>query len=82
VRPLVRDGGQLIAVNNALYVSGREYMRTLEELSSDGYLKVRELISVPQDFIGYNTSYAQVTDPAPFNHPTKIAILTVKRKQP
>ena len=30
VRPLINDGGLLIAINNALYVSGKEYMRTLE----------------------------------------------------
>ena len=80
VRPLVRDGGTLIAINNALYVSGMDYMRTLEELCKDGYLRVRELISVPEDFIGYNKINPQLTDPAPFNYATKIAILDVKRK--
>jgi 23S rRNA (cytosine1962-C5)-methyltransferase len=81
VRPLVRDGGHLIAINNALYVSGREYMQTLEELSRDGYLELTELIAVPQDFIGYSLQRMPVTDPTPFNHPTKIAVLKVKRKQ-
>ena len=80
VRPLVKDGGVLVAINNALYVSGREYMRTLEELCRDGYLKVKELIPVPEDFIGYNRVSPPITDPAPFNHSTKIAILEVKRK--
>ncbi len=80
VRPLVNDGGILIAINNALYVSGREYMQTLEELCRDGYLSVRELIPVPEDFIGYNKIDGQITNPAPFNHSTKIAILDVKRK--
>ncbi len=32
VRPLINDGGTLVAVNNALYVSGRDYMQTLEAL--------------------------------------------------
>jgi 23S rRNA (cytosine1962-C5)-methyltransferase len=80
VRPLVNDGGTLMAINNALYVSGGEYMRTLEELCADGYLSIRELIPVPEDFIGYERVGKPVTDPAPFNHSTKIAVLDVKRK--
>jgi 23S rRNA (cytosine1962-C5)-methyltransferase len=80
VRPLVRDGGSLIAINNALFVSGSEYLRTLEELSKDGYLKVKELIPVPEDCTGYDKISPPVTDPAPFNHATKIAILEVRRK--
>ena len=30
VRPLINDGGFLVTINNALYVSGKEYMQTLE----------------------------------------------------
>ena len=80
VRPLINDGGSLIAINNALYVSGKEYMHTLESLCSDGYLKIKELIPVPEDMNGYNKVNPPLTDPAPFNHSTKIAILGVKRK--
>lgn len=80
VRPLINDGGYLVAINNALYVSGKKYMQTLEELCKDGYLKIRELISVPEDFTGYNPIGKPITDPGPFNHSTKIAILDVKRK--
>jgi 23S rRNA (cytosine1962-C5)-methyltransferase len=80
VRPLANDNGILIAINNALYVSGKEYMQTLEELCQDGYLKIKELIPVPEDFIGYRKINSLITDPAPFNHSTKIAILEVKRK--
>ena len=80
VRPLINNGGYLIAINNALYVSGNEYMQTLEGLCKDGYLKIRELISVPEDFTGYNPVGSPITDPCPFNHSTKIAILDVKRK--
>lgn len=82
VRPLVNDGGYLIAINNALYVSGKEYMQTLEELCKDGYLKIKELIPVPDDFTGYAETRLnkQLTDPAPFNHSTKITVLEVKRK--
>ncbi len=81
VRPLIQDGGILVAINNALYVSGKEYMQTLEALCKDGYLKIRELIPAPEDFIGYNPIRASITDPAPFNHSTKIVILDVKRKK-
>lgn len=80
VRPLIKDGGYLIAINNALYVSGREFMQTLESLCRDGYLKIEELIPVPEDFVGYNRTGTPITDPAPFNHSTKIAVLKVKKK--
>ncbi len=80
VRPLVNDGGYLVAINNALFVSGREYLQTLETLSKDGYLEIAELIPVPQSFVGYNVIREPITDPAPFNHSTKIAILKVRRK--
>ena len=80
VRPLVSDGGTLIAINNALYVSGKDYMQMLESLCADGYLKLRELIPVPQDMIGYNILNSPITDPSPFNHSTKIAVLDVRRK--
>lgn len=80
IRPLINDGGILIALNNAVFLSGAEYMQTLEKLCKDGYLNIRELISVPEDFIGTNRIGSPITDPAPFNHSTKIAILDVKRK--
>ncbi|HMB23109.1 MAG TPA: class I SAM-dependent methyltransferase [Anaerolineales bacterium] len=82
VRPLVNDGGYLVAINNALYVSGKEYIRTLEELCQDGYLKIKELIPISEDFTGYPETRAgkPITDPTPFNHSTKIAVLEVKRK--
>jgi 23S rRNA (cytosine1962-C5)-methyltransferase len=82
VRPLINDGGYLVAINNALFVSGKEYMQTLDSLCEGGYLKIKELISVPQDFTGYPETRVgnPVTDPAPFNHSTKIAILEVKKK--
>jgi 23S rRNA (cytosine1962-C5)-methyltransferase len=80
VRPLIKDGGVLVAINNALYVSGKEYLQTLESLCQDGYLKIRELIPVPEDIKGYDNLNPPITDPSPFNHSTKIAILDVKRK--
>jgi 23S rRNA (cytosine1962-C5)-methyltransferase len=82
VRPLINDGGWLVSINNALYVSGREYLEMLEALCADRYLKIAELVPVPEDFTGYaqTRTGAPITDPAPFNHSTKIAVLEVKRK--
>lgn len=82
-RPLVEDGGYLVAVNNALYLSGLEYMATLEQLCADGYLRVEQIIPVPEDCVGYRVEGRElhVPDPAPFNHSTKIAVLRVKRKE-
>jgi len=82
VRPLINDGGYLVAINNAVFVSGEEYMQTLENLCKDGYLKIKELIPVPEDFTGYPETQMgnPITDPNPFNHSTKIAILEVKKK--
>ena len=82
VRPLIVDGGTLVAINNALYVSGAAYLQMLETLCADGYLSLETLIPVPQDFLGYaGTVPTLPTDPAPFSHPTKIAVLRVRRKQ-
>jgi 23S rRNA (cytosine1962-C5)-methyltransferase len=82
VRPLVSDGGWLVAVNNALFLSGRDYYALLEELCSSGYLRIEELLAVPPDCTGYPQTIAAAlpADPAPFNHATKIAILRVRRK--
>ncbi len=83
VRPLINDGGTLITINNALFVSGASYMQRLETLCADGYLSIETLVPVPQDFVGYaeTDSVTLPTDPAPFNHPTKIAVLRVRRKE-
>ena len=77
VKPLVAPGGSLVAINNALFVSGAACMETLQAVCSDGYMEIAELIPVPEDFTGYPETRrgAPVTDPAPFNHSTKIAVL-------
>jgi 23S rRNA (cytosine1962-C5)-methyltransferase len=82
VRPLVNDGGWLATVNNALYVSGSDYWSALEALCADGYLKIFDHIPVPEDFTGFEETHigTPVTDPSPFNHSTKIAVLEVHRK--
>ncbi len=82
VRPLIADGGVLVAINNALFVSGAAWLGALEALCVDGYLAVEELIPVPPDFTGYPETIVgrPPADPAPFNHSTKIVVLRVRRK--
>ena len=82
LRPLVRDGGCLVSINNALFLSGADYLAELERLAQDGYLAVEALLPVPPDITGYPDTVVThpPRDPAPFNHPTKIAVLRVKRK--
>ena len=81
-RPLVRDGGMLVVVNNALFLSGQEYMRSLQELGKNGYLNIEERIDVPEDAAGYADTRVGIppADPTPFNHPTKIVVLRISRK--
>jgi 23S rRNA (cytosine1962-C5)-methyltransferase len=82
VRPLINDGGRLVAINNALFLSGSDYLKELESLCADGYLSIEELVAVPPDFTGYPQTLVTgpLIDPAPFNHSTKIAVLRVRRK--
>lgn len=82
VRPLVADGGRLVAINNALFVSGEEYMGLLGRLSADGYLSVESIVTVPEDVVGYAATRRdpEPVDPAPFAGPTKIAVLRLRRK--
>ncbi|MEI8255791.1 MAG: class I SAM-dependent methyltransferase [Deltaproteobacteria bacterium] len=81
VRPLVADGGWLVAVNNALWVSGADWVRSLEA-ASGAYMTLEAILPVPDDARGFavDASAAYPADPAPFNHPTKIAVLRVRRK--
>src|SRR6266404_65849 len=82
VRPLINHDRYLVAINNALFYSGAAYMKELESLCADGYLTIEELIPVPADFIGepQAPTATSVTDPAPFNHSTKIVVLKIRRK--
>ncbi|MBN1304795.1 MAG: class I SAM-dependent methyltransferase [Anaerolineales bacterium] len=83
VRPLIADGGVLAAINNAVFLSGQEYLQTLEALCADGYLEIETLVPVPDDFTGYPETRqgSYPVSPEPFNHPTKIALLRVRRKK-
>lgn len=83
VRPLVKNGGYLIVINNALFLSGTEFMKILKNMCSSGYLSIENVISIPPDITGYpNTKIAEPpVDPSPFNHPTKIIVLRVRRTE-
>lgn len=82
VRPLVADGGLLIAINNALFLSGAELNTSLEEISRSGYIGLETRIPVPLDVTGYPQTIrnAPPVSPAPYTHPTKISVLRVRRK--
>lgn len=81
-RPLVNDGGHLVVVNNALFLSGKEFVDALEGMGRDGYVTIEELIPIPEDVAGYpQTRIGSLpVDPAPFNHSTKIVVLKIRRK--
>lgn len=81
-RPLIADNGWLVAVNNAVYLPGAAYHAILQKICATGYLTIEALLPVPDDIIGYPSTRqgTPLTDPAPFNHSTKMAILKVKRK--
>jgi hypothetical protein len=76
VRPLVRRGGRLVVVNNALYVPGRDLLDELERVGAGGWLELAEILPAPEDAAGYEqTRRGRLpADPAPFNHATKIAV--------
>jgi 23S rRNA (cytosine1962-C5)-methyltransferase len=82
IRPLIAHDGWLVAINNALFLSGRDHLASLESLGDDGYMHIETLIPVPEDCTGYGGVEKQPypADPVPFNHPTKIVILRVQRK--
>ena len=82
VRPLVAHNGWLVAINNALFLSGAAYLHLLQDLCADGYMSIEQFIAVPPDFTGFlETRVGSFpVDPAPFNHATKIAVLRVRRK--
>jgi 23S rRNA (cytosine1962-C5)-methyltransferase len=82
VRPLVKDGGYLVTINNALFLSGADYLSSINGLCDQGYLKIEEYIDVPVDFYGYPQTIQMFppVSPAPFNHSTKIVVLKVRRK--
>jgi 23S rRNA (cytosine1962-C5)-methyltransferase len=79
-RPLVAHEGFLVVVNNGLYVSGQELMAALERTCVGGFVSIETILPVADDCVGYGASALAPTNPAPFNHSTKIAVLRVRRK--
>ncbi|HOW92789.1 MAG TPA: class I SAM-dependent methyltransferase [Anaerolineaceae bacterium] len=81
-RPLVAHGGYLVVVNNALFLSGQEYLRELENLAENGLLAIEHILQVGEDVTGYPDTVINQppVDPTPFNHPTKMVIIKVKHK--
>lgn len=80
IRPLVADGGQIIIINNALFLPGADFAGQISSICGE-YLKQREIIPVPDSFFGGDPDSARLPVPcAPFNHPTKMIIIDVSRK--
>ncbi len=81
-RPLVAHNGYLVAINNAVFLSGADYQGALERLCAGGYMQIETFLPVPEDITGYahTRCLAPPVDPAPFNHATKIAVLRLQRK--
>ncbi|MDZ7801104.1 MAG: class I SAM-dependent methyltransferase [Trueperaceae bacterium] len=82
VRPLVRSGGTLAIVNNALFLSGAAFLEQLRALCEGGWMTIERFLDAPEDVTGYpGTRRRQpVVDPAPFAHSTKIALLSVRHR--
>ena len=82
VRPLIAHQGWLVVINNALFLPGADFMAELEALCQSPYISFEQTIPVPPDITGFPETITTQPpkDPAPFNHPTKIAILRFTRK--
>lgn len=82
IRSLVSHEGWLVVINNALYLSGVDFMFELDQLCQSEYLSLHQVIPAPQNVTGYPETIitSPPADPSPFNHTTKIAILKVFRK--
>ncbi len=82
VKPLIAHQGWLVLVNNALFLSGQDFLEMLEGLCSDRYMEIDTIIPVPQDVTGFPETIVMQppVSPAPFNHSTKIVILRIRRK--
>ncbi|MBI4927882.1 MAG: class I SAM-dependent methyltransferase [Anaerolineae bacterium] len=79
LRPLVRDGGRMVVVNNALFTSGADFLGAIRDLPGSQFIETEALIPVPEDVTGYAQTRClpPPSSPAPFNHTTKIAVLRI-----
>lgn len=81
IRPLVADGGKIVLVNNALFLSGHEFIAQINKYLTGDYLTIGERIHVPDSFFGGTIETGALpSDPAPFNYATKIIVLDITRK--
>jgi len=82
IRPLVADQGTLILVNNALFLSGNAMLDQLTPVLKDKYIKIKQIVPVPESYTGYHPDPVSIlpADPTPFNHSTKILFLQVTKK--
>ena len=82
IRPLTAHEGKLVVINNAIFLSGRAFKAELDRLCQSEYITFEGVIPIPVDITGYPETILAPppADPAPFNHPTKIAILKLIRK--
>lgn len=81
VRPLVAHQGWLVLINNGVFVSGVDFMKTLDQVCDGGYATVEALVPAPSDVVGLAPAErALPADPTPFNHSTKMAVLRLTRK--
>lgn len=82
VRPLIADGGKLVAINNAIFATGTEVQTQVESLYRGGFVELESIIPVPEDCTGFTNSILEKApvETSPYNHSTKINILTIHRK--
>lgn len=82
VRPIVTNGGYLVVINNALFLSGKKFIELIDTLSVKNYLTIERIVPVPLDTTGYPETIINYppVDPTPFNHPTKIVVLRIRHK--
>lgn len=81
-RPLVGHEGYLILINNALFLSGEALQAQIQTMCESGYMTLTDIIDVHQDITGYPSGivgYPPVPT-QPYNHPTKITITRISRK--
>lgn len=80
-RPLVAHEGRLVLVVNALFVSGEALLEVVKRAGEDGYAEVERRIDVDDDCAPPLAEGRTLpADPAPFNHPTKIVVIRLRRR--
>ena len=79
-RPLVATRSLGVVVN-ALFIPGSALMAELEKMVTAGYATIERTIAVAADCApAFADGRSLPADPAPFNHPTEIAMVRLRRK--